>query len=293
MGMLTKQHSLSAVAEALEISASGYHAHVGKSRRPRRQQDAQLRKVLAECFAASRQTYGSPRLLRDLRERGFACGNNRVNRLMRETGLRPRQKRRFRPKTTDSRDTKKPAPNWLDRVPAPDRPGQIWQSDFTYIPTGEGWLYLAFTLDAFSRRCVAHHCREDMAVDLVTATLRQALARATPPPGLIHHSDRGSQYAAEAFQARLRAARITPSMSRCGNPYDNALAESFVATLKTECLGHCIPATRSAARLLIFDYIEAFYNPRRRHSSLDFRSPVDAESSVEPPVPHPRTNHKN
>jgi transposase InsO family protein len=309
--MLTKQHSLSAVAEALEISASGYHAHVGKSRRPRRQQDAQLRKVLAECFAASRQTYGSPRLLRDLRgagspygadvghrhrdlrERGFGCGNKRGNRAMRETGLRPRHKRRCRPKTTDSRDTKKPAPTWLDRVPAPDRPGQIWQSDFTYIPTGEGWLYLAFTLDAFSRRCVAHHCREDMAVDLVTATLRQALARATPPPGLIHHSDRGSQYAAEAFQARLRAARITPSMSRCGNPYDNALAESFVATLKTECLGHCIPATRSAARLLIFDYIEAFYNPRRRHSSLDFRSPVDAESSVEPPVPHPRTNHQN
>src|SRR6478735_8473087 len=220
MGMLTKQHALSAVAEALEISASGYHTHVGKSRRPRRQQDAQLRKVLAECFAASRQTYGSPRLLRDLRDRGFACGNNRVNRLMREAGLRPMQKRRFRPKTTDSRDTKKPAPNWLARVPAPDRPGQIWQSDFTYIPTGEGWLYLAFTLDAFSRRCVAHHCREDMAVDLVTATLRQALARATPPPGLIHHSDRGSQYAAEAFQVRLRAARITPSMSRCGNPYD-------------------------------------------------------------------------
>jgi putative transposase len=279
MGTLAKQHSLSAVAEALEISSSGYHAHVGKPRRPRRQQDARLRKVLAECFAASRQTYGSPRLLRDLRDCGLACGKNRVNRLMREAGLRPRQKRRFRPKTTDSRATKKPAPNWIAQVPSADRPGQIWQSDFTYIPTGEGWLYLAFTLDAFSRRCVAHHCREDMAVDLVTTTLRQALARATPPPGLIHHSDRGSQYAAEAFQAQLRASRITPSMSRRGNPYDNALAESFVATLKAECFGHFLPPTRAAARLMIFDYIESFYNRRRRHSSLDFRTPVDVEST--------------
>lgn len=293
MGTLAKQHSLSAVAEALEISSSGYHAHAGKPRRPRRQQDAQLREVLAECFAASRQTYGSPRLVRDLRDRGLVCGKNRVNRLMREAGLCPRQKRRFRPQTTDSRHTKKPAPNWLARVPSPDRPGQIWQSDLTYIPTSEGWLYLAFTLDAFSRRCVAHHCREDMAVDLVTTTLRQALQRATPPPGLIHHSDRGSQYAAEAFQAQLRAARITPSMSRCGNPYDNALAESFVATLKTECFGRFIPPTRAAARLLIFDYIESFYNPRRRHSALGYRTPATVESSFTVPVPHPRTNHKN
>jgi putative transposase len=293
MGTLAKQHSLSAVADALEISSSGYHAHTGKPRRPRRQQDAQLRSVLTACFAASRQTYGSPRLVRDLRDRGFACGKNRVNRLMREAGLRPRQKRRFRPQTTDSRRTKRPAPNWLARVPSADRPGQIWQSDLTYIPTAEGWLYLAFTLDAFSRRCVAHHCREDMAVDLVTTTLRQALARATPPPGLIHHSDRGSQYAAEAFQAQLRAARITPSMSRCGNPYDNALAESFVATLKTECFGSFIPSTKAAARLMIFDYIESFYNPRRRHSALGFRAPAAVESAFSVPVPHPRTNHKN
>jgi putative transposase len=293
MGTLAKQHTLSAVAEALEISSSGYHAHAGKPRRQRRLQDAQLRTVLTECFAASRQTYGSPRLVRDLRDRGWVCGKNRINRLMREAGLRPKQKRRFRPKTTDSRATKKPAPNWLARVPAPDRPGQIWQSDFTYLPTGEGWLYLAFTLDAFSRRCVAHHCREDMAVDLVTTTLAQALARATPPPGLIHHSDRGSQYAAEAFQRQLRAARITPSMSRCGNPYDNALAESFVATLKTECFGHATPPTKSAARLLAFDYIESFYNRRRRHSSLGFRAPADVESTFAVPLPHPRTNPKN
>ena len=291
MDSLAREHALSAVAEALEVSASGYHAHGVKPRRPRRQQDAELRQVLATCFAASRQTYGSPRLVHDLRERGFRCGKNRVNRLMRETGLRPRQKRRFRPQTTDSRDTKKPAPNWLAEVPAPDRPGRIWQSDFTYIPTGEGWLYLAFTLDAFSRRCVAHHCREDMAVELVTTTLGQALARATPPPGLIHHSDRGSQYAADAFQAQLRTLRITPSMSRRGNPYDNALAESFVATLKAEGFPHGIPPTKSAARLLVFDYIETFYNSRRRHSSLGFLSPTAFEARF-PPVPLPRTEIK-
>jgi putative transposase len=291
MGTLAKQHSLSALAEALEISASGYHAHGAKLQRPRQRQDAELRTVLATCFAASRQTYGSPRLVHDLRERGLRCGKNRVNRLMRETGLRPRQKRRFRPKTTDSRGTKEPAPNWLAKVPAPDGPGRIWQSDFTYLPTGEGWLYLAFTLDAFSRRCVAHHCREDMAVELVTTTLTQALARSTPPPGLIHHTDRGSQYAAEAFQAQLRTFRITPSMSRRGNPYDNALAESFVATLKAECFPHGIPPTKSAARLLVFDYIEAFYNSRRRHSSLGFLSPAAFESKF-PPVPLPRTQTK-
>jgi putative transposase len=288
MGTLAQQHSLSAVADALEISTSGYHAHASKAHRPRRQEDAQLRRVLSECFAASRQTYGSPRLVRDLRERGFACGKNRVNRLMREAGLRARQKRRFRPKTTDSRDTKKPAPNWLARVPAPDRPGQIWQSDLTYIPTAEGWLYLAFTLDAFSRRCVAHHCRADLGLDLVTTTFDQALARATPPPGLIHHSDRGSQYAAEAFQTQLRLARVTPSMSRTANPYDNALAESFVATLKTECFGHFIPSTRSQARLMIFDYIECFYNRRRRHSSLGFRPPADVESAFNLPGSSPQ-----
>lgn len=156
----------------------------------------------------------------------------------------------------------------------------------SYIPTSEGWLYLAFTLDACSRRCIAHHCREDMPAALATTTFQQAVQRQRPPDGLIHHSDRGSQYAAESFQSCLRAWRVTPSMSRPGNPYDNALTESFVATLKTECFDGSIPPSRSAAKLMIFDYIEAFYNSRRRHSSLGYRSPQDFENQLFPPNHH-------
>jgi transposase InsO family protein len=220
---------------------------------------------------------------RDLREAGECCGKNRIARLMREELLRPRQKRRWRPGTTDSAHPHPIAPNWLAKVPAPGRPGQVWQSDITCVPTGEGWLYLAFTLDAASRRCVAHHCREDLAAELTIPTFERAIATARPPAGLIHHSDRGSQYAAAAFQNRLRACRVTPRMSRKANPYDNALAESFVATLKTECFGHSIPPTKAAASLMIFDYLETFYNPRRLHNSLGYCSPIDFEQSTVPP----------
>jgi transposase InsO family protein len=283
MEKLTLQYPADALAEALEVSESGFATHRRKEERPRRQRDAQLRPLIHQSFEQSRRTYGSPRVQLELRESGQRCGKNRIARLMREDGLRPKQKRRFRPCTTDSRHPHNVAENWLAKVPAPDRPGQIWQSDITYIETKEGWLYLAFTLDACSRRCVAHHCREDMAAELTIITFEQAAHRQRPLSGLIHHSDRGSQYAAFAFQKRLRAWRITPSMSRKGNPYDNALAESFVATLKTECFGGIIPPTRVAARLMIFDYLETFYNRRRRHSSLGYLSPLDFEEQMFPP----------
>lgn len=280
METLQDRFPADALADALGVSPAGFAAHRQKPRRPRRQEDAQLLPLIAQSFQASRQTYGSPRICRDLRELGRRCGKNRINRLMREQGLRAKQKRRFRPRTTNSDHPLPIAENWLAKVPSPDRPGQIWQSDFTYIETAEGWLYLAFTLDACSRRCVAHHCREDMAVELTLQTFDQAVFRSPPPPGLIHHSDRGSQYAATSFRARLQAAGVTPSMSRRGNPYDNALAESFVATLKTECFGNQIPISKSAAKLAVFDYIESFYNRRRRHSSLGYRSPLDFETSL-------------
>jgi len=277
MDKLQVDYPLEALAKALEISSSGFEGHRRKPQRPRRRQDALLEPLIAQSFAQSRCSYGSPRIQRDLRDWGHRCGKNRINRLLRRCGLRARQKRRFRPRTTDSRHPHPIAPNWLAQVPSPDQPGQIWQSDFTYVPTKEGFLYLAFTLDAFSRRCVAHHCREDMSAELVITTFQRATAAQPPPPGLIHHSDRGSQYAAQGFQRCLEPWRITPSMSRTANPYDNALAESFVATLKTECFGDSSPATRAEARLMIFDYIEAFYNRRRRHSSLDYLSPLQFE----------------
>ena len=147
----------------------------------------------------------------------------------------------------------------------------------------EGWLFLAFTLDGCTRRCVAHHCRADMRGELATTTLTLAVQRHPPSPGLLHHSERGSQYAAEAFARLAAACGITLSMSRTANPYDNALAESFVATLKTECFGDAIPPTRAAAELMAFDYIETFYNRRRRHSSLGYRSPLDFERQLFPP----------
>jgi len=235
METMKREDSIDEVAEALEVSKSGFYAHLGKFQGLRRRGDQRLRALIRSSFEQSRATYGCLRIRFDLRERGERCGKNRVARLMREEGLRPRQKRRFRPCTTQSRHNHKIAENWLAKVPAPDRPGQLWQSDITYIETAEGWLYLAFTLDACSRRVVAHHCREDLLVELTTFTFDLAATRQRPPAGLIHHSDRGSQYAAEAFQHRLNLWHVTSSMSRKANPYDNALAESFVATLKTEC----------------------------------------------------------
>ena len=293
MEALRPQYPVGALTDALEVSKSGFHAHRHKHRRPRRQRDAVLRPLVAVSFARSRQTYGALRVRADLQELGERCGKNRIGRLLREQALRPAQKRRFRPKTTDSRHPHRIAENWLAKVPAPERPGMVWQSDFTYIETGEGWLYLAFTLDACTRRCVAHHCREDMSAELTTTTFTLAVARQPPPPGLLHHSDRGVQYAAEAFAQLTAAWGVTRSMSRAGNPYDNALAESFVATLKTECLAGQVPPTPAAARLAIFDYIETFYNPHRRHSALDYRSPLQFEKQMFPPNNPPLTSTSN
>lgn len=293
METMKDDFSVPEMAEALEVSRSGFHAHLRKPERPRRRRDAELRPLLRRAFEQSRQTYGSPRLRLDLRDAGQRCGKNRVNRLMREAGLRARQKRRFRPRTTDSRHGHRVAENWLSKVPAPDRPGMIWQSDFTDLETGEGWLYLAFTLDACSRRCLAHHCSEDMSAELALVTFKRAAAFHRPAAGLIHHSDRGVQYACGAFRQQLQERGVTASMSRPGNPYDNALAESFVATLKTECFAGAIPPTKAAAKLMAFDYIESFYNRRRRHSSLGYQSPENFEKTLFPPNQKPVTPTTN
>jgi len=278
METLLKEHSIGELAEALEVAQSGFHAHRHKARRPRRSQDEELRPLLERAFLQSRRTYGSPRLRIELQELGQRCGKNRIARLMRQAGLRAKQKRRYRPRTTNSRHAYKVAPNLLATASAPQAPDQIWQSDISYIQTEEGWLYFAFSIDAFTRKIVAHHCCEDLGSELATTTLRRAVQRQRPLCALIHHSDRGIQYAATVFRDQLRQHGIAASMSRSGNPYDNALAESFVATLKTECFADLIPATKDAAKLMIFDYIESFYNPRRRHSALDYRSPLEFEN---------------
>jgi transposase InsO family protein len=277
MAQLKNDYSNSELCQALEISGSGSLAHERKDQRARRQQDRQLVALIEPIFRQSRGTYGSPRLCAALRQAGQRCGKNRVHRLMRQQRWRALQKRRFRPRTTDSRHALPITANRLAQIKAPAQPNQVWQSDITYIPTAQGWMYLAVTLDRFSRRVVGWQLSHSLETPLVTEALRRAQRERRPPPGLLHHSDRGIQYASSACRALLATYQMKPSMSRKANCYDNALVESFFATLKTECFGHQQPLTHQQARLMVFDYIETFYNPKRLHSALGFKSPVDFE----------------
>jgi putative transposase len=278
--MLKETYALDQLLATLEVSKSGLYAHGRKAQGPRRQKDQELIKMITPIFEKSRRTYGSPRLCAALRAQGVRCGKNRIARLMRQSGLRPRQKRRFRPATTQSKHNLPLSRNWLAKVPTPDRPNQVWLADITYIPTAEGWLYLAVELDACSRKIAGWSTRADLSVALVLEAWRKAIARYPLAPGLLHHSDRGSQYASSDFQSLLQKSTACGSMSRPANPYDNAMMESFFATLKTECFGQFLPPTRAAAQLMLFDYIEGFYNTHRRHSSLGHRSPLEFEQSI-------------
>ena len=271
------QEPLKLLCQTLGVSRAGYYAHGHKPERPRQQADQKLLPLLQREFAASRNSYGSPRLQIALQRLGHPCGKNRVARLMRQAGLRARQKRRFRPCTTQSNHGLAIAENWLAQVPTPARPNQIWVSDITYLPTQEGWLYLAMTLDVCSRKVVGWWTDDSLETFMVTAALKQARQRRGPVAGLLHHSDRGVQYASSACRALLATYHITPSMSRKGNCYDNAFAESFFATLKTEAFEEAIPATKTQAKQQVFAYIEGFYNTRRLHSALGYQSPVDFE----------------
>lgn len=270
--------SIKLICQTLDVSRAGYYAHRHKPERTRRQQDQTLTPLICQEFAASGKNYGSPRLQIALRRQGHACGKNRVARLMRQAGLRVRQKRQYRPRTTQSNHGLAIAENWLAKVPAPVRPNQVWVSDITYLPTQEGWLYLAMTLDAFSRKVVGWWTHDSLETCLVTEALKLARQRRGPAPGLLHHSDRGVQYASSACRALLAYYKITASMSRKGNCYDNAMAESFFATLKTEAFKDGIPVTKAQAKQLVFVYIEGFYNPRRFHSALGYQSPVEFEN---------------
>lgn len=278
METLAAHYPVNELAEALEVSKSGFCAHRKKAGRPRAQNDERLRSMISAIFHKSRRTYGSPRVRIELQRLGERCGKNRVAKLMGAQGLRARQKRRFEPKTTQSTHSLPIAENWLSKVPSPDRPDRLWQSDITYLRTTEGWLYLAVTLDACSRKVVGWSVDESLETPLVTRALERAVQSRRPSQGLLHHSDRGVQYASRDFRERLQTCRITPSMSRKANCYDNALAESFFATLKTECFGDGPPPTRAQARLMLFDYIETFYNSRRLHSALGYQSPVAFEN---------------
>lgn len=264
------------MCQVLKVGRSGYYAWARRSPSRRAQANQALLAHIRAAYQRNRKSYGSPRLHLALQRQGVTCGRHRVARLMRAHGLVARAKRRFRPRTTQRADFVVPAPNRLNQDFAASAPNQKWVSDFTYIETGEGWLYLAVVLDLFSRRVVGWAMRETMDTELVEAALRVALEDRQPPPGLLHHSDQGCQYTATAYLTCLTTAHSQLSMSRVGNCYDNAMVESFFSTLKTECVTAPF-CTRTEARTTIFEYLEVWYNRQRMHSSLGYRSPVDFE----------------
>ena len=261
----------------LEVSRSGFYAWLARDRSERSKRDEELIVLIRLIHKDGRGTYGSPRIHRTLRTRGERCGRKRVARLMAKIGLAGKARRRFRPQTTDSSHDDPIAPNIVKQSFLPDQPNPVWASDITYIATGEGWLYLATTIDLYSRRVVGWSMSDSLETKLPLDALRAALDDRKPAPGLIHHSDRGCQYASRAFRAVLSEHGIQASMSRKGNCYDNAVAESFFHTLKVELVHECRFATRAGAKAAVFDYVETFYNRPRVHSTLDYKSPVEFE----------------
>jgi putative transposase len=264
------------LCDMLEVSRSGYYAWNKRPEPVRAASDARLRAQIAAVHAKSRSTYGSPRVHAELRGKGVRVGKKRVERLMREDGIKARQKRRFR-RTTDSNHTHPIAPNVLDREFTVTAPNKVWVTDVTYIATDEGWLYLAAILDLFSRRVVGWATSATNDRTLALDALGQALRARRPAAGLLHHSDRGSPYASEDYREVLRQRGLVASMSRSGDCWDNAVAESFFATLKTELVDHEHYPTRAAAVASIGDYVERFYNPARLHSHLGYKSPIEFE----------------
>jgi transposase InsO family protein len=277
---LEGEHDLVDLCAALNVSRSGYHAWKRRAPGPRARANTQLWSLIAQAHEQSRATYGSPRVHRWLQRHGQRCGRHRVARLMRDHGLRSQVKRRFRVQLTDSNHDLPIAPNLLRATTLPARRDAVWVADITYVDTAEGWLYVAGVLDRHTRRCVGWAMDDSLATSLPLAALDMALTHRKPAGGLVHHSDRGRQYASDAYRQRLTAAGVVPSMSRKGNCYDNAVMESFWSSLKRELVHRCEFATRAQARAAIFEWIEIFYNRERLHSALGYQSPVDFETQL-------------
>ncbi len=276
------QYALSFMCRALRVSRSGFYAWETRGPSERARQDQRLRVHIRAAFRKSRRRYGSPRVHRQLRAQGVRCGRKRVERLMREDGLVARPRRRYR-RTTDSSHALPVPGNLVARtfdVAQVAGPNRVWVSDLTYIPTGEGWLYLATVLDLGTRRVVGWSMRATLEVELALDALQMALARRCPAPGLVHHSDRGVQYASTAYRELLEAHGAVASMSRKGNCWDNAVAEAFFSTLEFELIEGAKWTTHAEARKAIFRYIEGWYNRERLHSSLGYMSPVVYEAQL-------------
>jgi transposase InsO family protein len=267
--------SVEALCEAVDVSASGYYAWCAREISPRQQADTRLGDEIERVFIESRRTYGSHRVWLRLGERGIHTSRKRVERLMRERGLRSVRARKRRIGLTRAGQSAYFAPNLLNQDFSTTRKNEKWVTDTTYIPTREGWLYLVSVMDLFSRQVVGWAMGQHHDADLATSALDMAIGRARPKPGLIVHSDRGSEFANKTFHQRAADAHIRLSMSSTGNCYDNAAAESFFATIKLEAIPEGIFASRQEARMALFDYIEVFYNRERLHSGIGYVRPIN------------------
>jgi transposase InsO family protein len=270
----TRHFELNELCRVLEVSISGYRSWKrGGSAQRTRLTDAQMLALIRAIDIELKGAYGSPRMVRELRARGFGACKARVERLMHDHGIRARHKRRYRV-TTDSRHGLPVAANRLKRDFMPAAPNKVWTSDITYLWTDEGWLYLAIVLDLFNREVVGWSLKPRMSAELAVDALTMAWFRRQPGPGLLLHSDRGSQYASSAYQAKLRAYGMVSSMSRKGNCWDNAPTESWFNSFKNERIHGVRHATHAAMKATSFEYIEVFYNRRRQHSTLGYQSPT-------------------
>jgi len=282
MKALQGAYRIEDLCEAFEVSRSGYHRWRQAKQSERARKDAELCEDLKQLHEQSRRTYGRPRLTHALRQKGKHCSSKRVGRLMKSLGLKGVRRGRYRVQTTQSDHSCRAAANRMGEMEAPQAPDQIWVADITYVATEEGWLYVAAVLDRFSRRVLGLAMSARLDSELTQAALLQALCRRrkAKTKAVLHHSDRGLQYANERYQTLLRENKLEASMSRKANCYDNAHMESFWGTLKAELLKGRRYASRAEARLSIFEYVEVFYNRERLHSALGYQSPVDFETQL-------------
>lgn len=268
------------MCDVLDVSRSGYYAWKSRPRSARAERREELAGQIAEAYRRGRGVYGSPRVYEELKAKGVKACENTVAKVMREQGIRSKVTRRFRVRTTDSCHDRPVAGNALGRDFAVERPDKVWAADITYVHTGEGFLYLAAVIDLCSRKVVGWAMADHLRAELCLDALGMALERRRPGRGLLHHSDRGVQYASDDYQRLLAENGIRCSMSRGGDCYDNAVAESFWGTLKTELVNHERYETREQARASVFEYVEVFYNRQRLHSSLGYLSPEQFERSL-------------
>lgn len=274
----SNQFSIKRLCFLAKVSRSGYYEWCNRPESRQARANRALLVLIKTSFEESRHTYGARRIQQDIHDQGESCGKNRVARLMQLEGLRSIYRKKYRPQTTDSNHCLAIAENIIEQNFNADRPNQKWGGDISYVPTAEGWLYVSVLLDFHSRKIIGLATGDSLRSELCCRALQQACLLREPPAELIHHSDRGVQYASEDYRDLLYQHHFQQSMSRRGNCYDNAMVESFFATLKIECTNRCRYKTREEARQDIENYIYTFYNPKRRHSSLDYKSPIEYEN---------------